>query len=188
MLIYESGMTEEEFIACLMEAGAGRYRLNIALKLDLGELPKVDRYCAVIQAHSAKRGLRPFVQTAGADLHLSLIQRIWGTDTMRSNLYQDFKRLPDRITLPYLDTNSTEKSGTDRSFLWIEFNQTPELAKLREGILSAMHTYRVSESPGFNYNPHMTIGNDIQDTPDESVTADPGFTEMTFKGFRIAIV
>lgn len=183
MIIYETGMTDQEFIACLMEM-EGEHKISLRMLLSPSEYPKINAYRAMIQQDLTRRKLNRF-DFPKDRLHLSITGTARGGPLAGDNLKRELDRFQPAITLPYLDTNTSEK---DKMFLVIEFELTRQLMEIRKRALALLNIFGLKEPPNFSYSPHMTIGHDAEDTPEQIVTENPGFSEVAFSGIDVSAI
>lgn len=184
MLLYETGMTEQERLACLMEVSEHeRYSLRILLNLHSSDQAAVLNYITRCQENLIQRKLGDFMATPPGELHLTVSQPFSGTMLHRSNMTHDFNARKYEVTLPYVDTNAND------DFLWVELDNTPDLKSMREQINKIMTKYGIIVDQRYeaNFNPHMTIGRGAADCPEESVTNNPGFTSLRFHRLSITV-
>lgn len=182
MLLYETGMTDQEYFSCLMEIKENqRYIMRVLLNLHNSDQAVVNNYIIKCQKNLAQRNLGSFEPIPLGQLHLSVSHPFSGTLLHQSNLKQDFRSKQQDVTLPYLDTNIND------NFIWIEFENTQDLKSLREQINKTLSRYKIISDPHYeaNFNPHMTIGREAADCPEESVTTDPGFSKLRFSNLVI---
>lgn len=165
------------------------------MNLDRRHDQVISNYINKCQQNLKERSISPFTPQTKQPLHLTVSQAIRGSQLLASNLRNTFERVEASLLLPYLDTNSIDNSnGQDnlkaKSYLWIEFEQTPELMQLRKNIQNELKQYNIPIDDNFdaNYTPHMTIGTDIVDTPDETVTSNPGFSALLFRNLRVSVI
>jgi hypothetical protein len=175
MLIYESGMSQQQFVSVMMEAAETTTRLRLCIMMNLAPSDRqiVRKYQQNIQAYFEARKMPGFLPLQANRLHVSLSAPFIGTDLLRGNLYQDLAQFNKVMTLPYLDTNSDDR------YLVVELGLVPEFSSVRQGVAQALHKYGIKL--GKEWPPHMILGKNAPDTPDESITTNPGFKELHFQ-------
>lgn len=175
MLLYESGMSYPKHLSCLMEMDRNAsYRLCVMLDLAREQVPVIERYQRTIIKYFQAKGMKGYAPLASNILHISLFEPFLGSQLLQNSL-KSLDQSIRELTLPYDDTDS------DDEWLLVSLRITPEIEQARQLISKTFS--RLTLSGG--YHPHMSLGRNPPDTPDESVTANPGFSRLTFRNLRV---
>lgn len=182
MLIYESGMSDQEHVACLMEVvGDRQYSLNVQVQLIPADIKLVQVYQQRIQQYyESKKGR--YCPLAGGTLHVSLTKPFPGSELLKSNIARTLQSFQHQLTLDYADTNS----DGDGNYLFIEFNGGEEWRNYLSQISTAFDQFRAIRRRVDE--PHLTIGRHCPDTPDQIVTANPGFKSLRFHDLVVTLI
>jgi hypothetical protein len=174
MVIFESGMSEQEQIAVLMEVESEKvYRLCVLSSLATEDRPLASAYQSKVLNYYRNNKIPHGLIVPPHILHVSL-GYFPGTQLMQSNFAARLRELNFSIALPYVDTVLigpvvAAEFGDNSAYKDI-------LSKLKLTAMKFTHINRI---------PHMTICKEVNVLPPEEIILDPGFNKLRFQGLTI---
>jgi 2'-5' RNA ligase len=167
MVIYETGMSEAEFVSILMEMTDGqRGRINVALKPIDRDNNMLCRYIRLLQQAWTENGLLEFTATSPHRLHLTSAYANNCDRRLATRIYNELRGVAapkHELEVDILDIYKGKLS--------MFFKPTGSLIELRNTVLSKLNKNGLDAAVVGNYNPHITLGVS-HDLPDQDPPRD----------------